>query len=182
MQRRSIALALLFGAIVLQAGTAAALSSVTLVPSRTTLKVGETLDVEVFAEMSDPIVGWGLDVRIEPAQLSVASAPAIGSAWTGVAGQDGDGLAGAAFPSGLTGSVLLATLTLTADAVGVSVLTLEISAGDATEGFAFDPDFSTGFDSVELQAPLEITVVPEPGTAALFAMGLLTFAVGRRRR
>jgi len=57
---------------------------------------------------------------------------------------------------------------------------VEITGGDATEGFAFDPDFATGFDSVALPTPLAITVVPEPGTAALVALGVL--GLGARRR
>jgi hypothetical protein len=181
MPPRTVAPAVLLAAVLLQAGAASALSTVTLVPSRTTLQVGEALDVGIFADMSDPIVGWGLDLLIDPAHLNVAGAPVIGDSWTGVSGQDGDGLAGAAFPVGLTGNVLLATLTLSADSVGVSVLTLAITDGDTTEGFAFDPDFSAGFDSVQLAAPIEITVVPEPGTAELLALGLVAAAVARRR-
>jgi hypothetical protein len=181
MHPRSVAPAVLLAALLLHAGAASALSTVSLVPSRTTLQRGETFEIGIFADMSDPIIGWGLDLRIDPAHLSQLGAPMIGGSWTGVAGLDGDGLAAAAFPVGLTGSVLLATLSLSADEVGVSVLTLEITDGDATEGFAFDPDFSAGFDSVQLAAPLEITVVPEPGSAGLLALGLVAFAAARGR-
>lgn len=167
---------------VVLAAPAGALVMVSLDVPETTVAVGATFEVTITAEFSDPIVGFGFDLVYDDLLLSQVGVPSIGLDWIGVVAADGDDLAGAAFPVGLAGpGILLATVTLHADAVGISVLSFETTTADLTEGFAFDPDFATGFDALAAVTPLEINIVPEPGTGTLVALGLFGLAGARRR-
>lgn len=130
-----------------------------------------TFTVDIVADIYQPIVGWGLDVVLTmPGVIVQNGAPAIGPAWIGAAAADGDGLAGLAFPSSVSGvGIVLATLTFNPNALGTTQLDLQLTPGDLSEGFALDP---TGFASVTLTSG-SVTVVPEPTTALLLAGGLL---------
>lgn len=145
-------------------------------PPAQTRNVGEAFFVDILASMSEPVLGWGLDLAWEPSILGAQGAPVIGASWSQVVTPDGDGLAGLAFPLGVQGSeVLLARVALVALAVGETNLLLSITPDDPTEGFLLDP---VGSASPSFQ-PAQVTVTPEPATAALLV--LLGF-VGARRR
>jgi hypothetical protein len=157
---------------------ASALSSVRFETATPAPTVGATFEVQIIADLSDPIVGWGLDLDFDDSILSMDGAPVIGPAWVGVFAPDGDGLSGLTPDVGISGSdILLATLTFTADALGASALIASVTPGALTEGFALDP---TGFDTIAFTNGL-IEVVPEPSTALLVALGLLMTATRRRR-
>jgi len=102
----------------------------------------------------------------------------IGPAWDPAFAPDGDGLAGLAFPDGVSGQdILLATVTVQGLAPGVWTMASGNSyPADLTEGFALDP---TGFEQVVLEDFAAITVLPEPTALALLALGGLV--VLRRR-
>ena len=157
----------------MSADPAAALSSVRVETSNASPVIGSTFEVQIIADFSDPILGFGLDLDFDASALSVVSLPIIGPDWFGVASADGDGLAGLAGGIGVVGTdVLLATLILSADAVGLTLLDLSITVADLTEGFALIP---TGFDTVEFTGT-QIEVTPEPSTSLLLSFGLLALA------
>jgi hypothetical protein len=148
-------------------------------PSEIVVQPGELFEISLLADLPDPVLGWGLDLGMDPGILSVAETPATGPLWQPVPASDGDGLAAYAFPGSVSGSdILLATVTLSADAVGETDLILSTTPGDLTEGFPLDPD---GF-ATAVFAPGHVTVVPEPVSVFLAAAGWFALrAPGGRR-
>jgi len=137
--------------------------------------------VNIVADISDPVLGWGLDLDFDPALLRLVDPPMVGPDWTPFGGGDGDGLAGVFLPAaggqGLSGNdVFLAGLFFESLVPGMVTLALGITPGDLNEGFALDP---SGFDANVTFQDLRFTVVPEPSSGALVALGLL--ALVRRR-
>jgi hypothetical protein len=140
--------------------------------------VSEWFDVQIVADLPNPILGWGLDFEIALPEIATKTDVQIGDSWLPVATSDGDGLAGVAFPGPIAGTrVVLATVTLEALAEGMSELVIgDDHPSDLTEGFALDP---TGFESVDY-IPSSITIVPEP--TSMGSLGVLIAMVWRRRR
>lgn len=146
-------------------------------PSPKVVNLGDTFTIDIVADMTSDIVGWGLDASLSNPAIAnfTGTDPVIGPMWDPAFAPDGDGLAGLAFPAGVSGNdILLATIELTALAVGVTDITLSITPGDLTEGFALYP---TGFDEAVFTAG-RIEVIPEP--AALALLGLAVLALRRR--
>ena len=158
---------------------AAGLVTVRFDPPEKTVNLGENFTVGLVADISDPVVGWGLDVSaLTRGIISPVGMPVIGPVWVPAYAADGDGLAGLAYPSSVSGpGVLLATLTYHADALGEADLLAGVTPTDGTEGFALDP---TGFATVDFQSG-HIIVLPEPAAAMLLAAAGLS-ALGLRRR
>jgi hypothetical protein len=144
------------------------------------LAPGESFSVDVVADLSEAIVGFGFDAGFDTALLA-RTALSIGPAWVAVNAADGDGLAGLSPLPGQQGSdVLLATLGFDALAPGLAEIVLGVTSGDNAEGFA---RVQLGlFDSFVLPDALAVEIVPEPASAALFALGLAALAARRRRR
>jgi len=161
---------------------AAALSSVRIETSTPSPDLGSTFEVQIIADFTDPILGFGLDLDFDETELSVVAPPTIGPDWFGVFAPDGDGLAGLAGGAGVLGTdVLLATVSLSADDAGLALLGLSITLDDLTEGFALIP---TGFDAVSFTGA-EVQISPEPSTSLLLTLGLVALSarsrvVGRR--
>ena len=155
---------------------------VRLMPSDSTVNVGQVFTIDIVADLSVPVLGWGLDFSIDdPSVVSMDGSPTVASPpWAGVLAPDGDGLVALTDPAGSSISgvaIPLASITLRARRVGETDLRLAVTAGDLTEGFALDP---TGFATVSFE-PAHITVVPEPCSWALLLLGGLAVRARRVR-
>ncbi len=142
-----------------------------------TVAEGDSVTFDIVADISDPIVGWGLDVSVSDASVaSIVPPPTIGPLWDAVSSPDGDDLAGLSL-TGISGDdVLLATITVAGLNEGTAWLQIGVTGSDLTEGFALDPD---GFDSWTACTGLVNVVIPEPASLAL--LGLTGIALFRRR-
>lgn len=169
------------GCLVAAGLTAAAANAaviVDFVPSSQNATVGSSVSYDIVATITDAsILGWGLDLTLSSGDGGAATlnTVTVGSDW--IAGTaDGDGLGGLAFPASVIGTSTLATIDLTADAIGTVDLILSTTIGDDTEGFALDP---TGFEAdVTLNSGV-LNIVPEPTALALLLAGGV-FALRRR--
>jgi hypothetical protein len=142
---------------------------------------GDSTTLEIRADFDVPVLGFGIDLVLDPGVLSPSGAPTIGAAWTPAFAPDGDGLVGLAPITGIVGpDVLLASLTVMRTSGEATVIDGAITPGDLTEGF---PLLSNGFDAVVFE-PTAVAAIPEPATALLVAGGLAILAGsggGRRR-
>jgi len=138
-------------------------------PDSQNVLVREYVDVNVVADISDPVLGWGLDLSYDLSKLSLQGQPAIGPLWQPVNAPDGDGLAGLVFPGSISGDgVLLATLRFWTKVEGLAALDMSVTPGDLNEGFPLDP---TGFAQVSFQTGC-INIIPEPAMSALLLTGV----------
>jgi hypothetical protein len=142
--------------------------------------VGSTTAVDIRADFTQSIIGWGLDVQLGQPGIAELVGISFGSFWDGGVSIDGDGLSAISDPMqyplgiGPGSDILLATLTFEGLAVGVTPVTLSIS-GEEDEGFLLG-DLS-GYDTVTFAAGT--ITVPEPAGVALALLGGL--ALLRRR-
>jgi len=153
-------------------------------PPSDTVNLGDVFTIDIVADADEPIIGWGLDIDIEfPAFVSIGGPVSIPNPpWVPANAPDGDGLAALASPfaptngSVIGNDILLATLTLSADAVGITDINALSTPGDLSEGFPRD---GTGFAETTF-LPATIEVVPEPAAGLLLVVGGLMML--RRRR
>ena len=174
---RRVTLSAVAVAALMSAAPAFGTVTLSFVAQNTTIpSVGGFANVEIRADFTEPILGWGLDLNVDDPGVADLDSFTIGPAWDPVLSSlDGDLLGGTAFPGpvGPGSNILLATLTFEAFGIGVTPISLSIS-GDEDEGFAIDP---SGLDSVVFA---EGTIrVPEPAALTLLALGAV--AVLRRR-
>ncbi len=166
--------------LMVMASTTAASGSivVSIEPENPTVALGEFVDVDIVATFDEPIVAWGLDITVDVPAYTSWTLAEIGSAWNWpTSGSlDGDALAGLRFPTGVTGEVLLATLTFEGLAEGATLLSLS-SGPEEDEGFEYQ---AGGLAEGVVFESATLTVTPEPTTMALLVASSLL--VLRRRR
>ncbi len=168
-------------------------------PGDFSVAVGESIEIDVLADIPDPVIAFGVDLTFDDTLLSLTNT-VFGSDWTpvpppGPPVSDGVGFGALLTPTfppppspgGLSGAdILVLTLTFEALAPGSSPLQLSATPGDLTEGFALA---SGGFAEVNF-VPGTVDIVPgggdpvpvpEPATGALMLAGLFALYAHRRR-
>lgn len=188
------ATALLLGANPAQA------TMITLSPANSTVALSDTVNIDILADIdaADAIIGFGFDLALSGTGGLTFDGFTPGAGFADdpfflAPLSDADGIRGASAGDLLFGppvsgtGILLGTLMFTASAVGD--ITVDLGADDLafffTEGLIpldisipnFLPPVTTARVTVTAPVP-----VPEPGTLALFGLGLVGFAALRRRR
>jgi hypothetical protein len=167
-------------ATLFSASAACALSTVRLTAPTSVVPLGGEVSVDLVADLGAPALGFGFDIHLDAPHLVLLEPPTVGAAWLPVPGSDGDGLAGIAYPTAVTGSsVILATLHFTATSLGSVTLEPGTTPGDLSEGIALDP---SGFDSLQLEPLTLEVVIPEPSRMLLVLLGVLMLGGIARRR
>lgn len=147
-------------------------------PSKSTVQLDEQFSAVIVADISQPVVGWGLDLAFNKQVLAQVGMPTIASSWQSVFSLDGDGLSALASSGVESGiGIELATITFRAQDLGQTDLSLAMTPGDATEGF---PLYPSGYDSVSF-AGARVTVVPEPCTGLLMLLLPTGYVLLQRR-
>lgn len=163
---------------------------VSIVPSAQVVNIADgtaTVDIVAVIPEADAIVSWGLDLELAGTSVSELSVAINEPLFTPVVGADGDAYAALVTvpPGDAVWSdpvpLLLATVTFSLDELGLTTLTLsdDNAEGDLTEGFGLEPPPAGAFAEVQYTGG-SITVVPEPATVMMIALG--AFAVVARRR
>lgn len=149
-------------------------------PPSPVFNMGDVFSVELFADLPDPIIGWGFDVFYDTSSVSLNSFVA-GPLWFPVSNpSDANEVGGLAFPTPVGGpDVLLGTLSFTALKTGSITLDLAYDPNDPTQGFALlDGEFDPSNLRIE-----SASTVPEPRDLIwLVAMGLVAIGAAHQVR
>ncbi len=164
-------------------------------PADSSVAVGDSIEIDVLANIPEPVVSFGVDLTFDNALLALTNT-AFGSDWTPVPPlSDGVGFGALLTPTfplppppgGIAGTdILLLTLTFQALAPGSSPLLLSATPGDLSDGFALatggfaDVNFVPGTVDI-VQGGGGPVPVPEPATGALMLVGLVALYAHRRR-
>jgi hypothetical protein len=134
-----------------------------------------TAEAYIYANIpqEDACIGWGLDLGFSNPIVSFGPGDVlINAGFFEAATSDGDGLAGlviAGNPPIWGNDLLLATVTLHLDALGMTDLVLsDNNPPDQTEGFALD--MPGQFAEVNYTPFANFEVIPEPASLALLAV------------
>lgn len=161
--------------------------SVWLEPDKTKINPGDALTVRIYADLSEPIVSFGFHLDYDTTRLFLDGLQ-VATAFRALDSQYPDGVAALAYPTPAEGDqVLLATARFTGRDVGTADIGIEITSGDATEGFALrgcgEGEMTITPTSVKIERPRRPPPpIPEPTTmlSLLVALGLLSRHTLRR--
>jgi hypothetical protein len=145
-------------------------------PPTPVFNMGDVFSVQLFADLPDPIIGWGFDVFYDTSSVSLNSFVA-GPDWFGVTDpSDPNEVGGLAFPTPVGGTdVLLGTLSFTALITGSITPDLAYDPNSPFQGFALlDGEFDPSNLRIE-------AAVPEPSLLQLTFLGIGLLALLQRR-
>jgi len=159
--------------------------SVFLQASKSDLMQNQAFSVKIYGDFEQPVVSFGFHLDYDSTRLTLREidlAPRFRSLNTDAPSE----VAAMAYPRSVAGNnVLLAVARFTASDLGTASIGVDIAAGDATEGFAYEecgvasPDTTPISVTIREPTPRRRPPVPEPTTA----MGLMSaLLLGRRRR
>jgi hypothetical protein len=171
------------------ASSALAVPILTLVPSSSTVNLGNNFTVDLTITSVTDLFGWQLDIGFSPAgrinATSVVEGPFLGAGTTFGSGtiNNAAGTITLIFNSlsgfsGVSGSGVLATIQFTAVSVGFVDLSMSniLMQDSFLDPIVPDP---TGTVRITVNDPAGI---PEPGTLTLIGVGLGMLGLTRRRR
>ena len=145
--------------------------SVSLNPTTPSFTLGQTFNVDLLADIPDPVLGFGLDMNFAATMLAL-NGFTTGPLWFPATGVEVNDFVGLAFPTPVSGAVvLLGTFSFTALATGSTALGLAYDSMNFAEGF---PLATGGFADNNLP---DESAVPEPSTLCLLALCLLAVPV-----
>jgi hypothetical protein len=181
------AIAVGFGAtLTAQQVSHAASLTVSFVPSASTVYVGDTVSVDIYAsiEGSEALAGWGMQMSFDNAIVShdPNTQIALGGDWFGP-GTSLFGTAANLFNPPTGANILLATVEFTALALGSTNLVGSIDPLDPFQGFTFpappgDPDL---FNVTFVDGIITVVPIPLPAPVWMGLAGLGGVVVLRRR-
>jgi hypothetical protein len=167
-------------------------------PAKSSVLVNESFTVEITADITENILGFGLDLLFDPALLVVSDFTIV-APFLPLRSPDGDHLAGLAYPRDVTGrDVALVTVTFLPLAAGKAEIAVGFTEDDPAEGF---PEYGVGRWSELTTVPAVVTIessnaggagpgppgppepeptIPEPATLLLCATTAV--GLGRYRR
>lgn len=166
--------------------THAASLTVSFVPSVSTVYVGDTVSVDIYASIAGPeaLAGWGMQMSFNNAIVShdPNTQISLGSDWLGT-GTSLFGTAANFFNPPTGANILLATVEFTALALGTTSLVGSIDLGDPFQGFTFpappgDPNlFNVTFED----GIINVVPIPLPAPVWMGLAGLGSVVLLRRR-
>jgi hypothetical protein len=157
-------------------------------PVRKEVQISQSITVKIYGDFSQPVMSFGLHLDYDSALLGLQQLK-LAPAFHPLHSNYTDGVAGLAYPSGVSGDrVLLATARFTTTGIGDADIGLAVTPNDPTEGFAL----SGVCGSQATLTPTTVTIiqrepppprppppVPEPGSVLLVLTGT---SLLRRRR
>ena len=182
---------LIAGFVFLSASNGIALNSIYLTPPTQTVVLGDTFNVELMMDFDDVTVGGGVEIAFDSLVLFQSfvfdpgfsanfglSSPAPGETVQPL--EIGFGFFFGIAPFGETGLHHVGTLTFFAAGFG-STQMITTGSSASSPGPFFSPTDSLNPLVVDFGgATVDIVPIPEPSTALLFGLGLVT--LGARRR
>lgn len=151
-------------------------------PNSTQVIAGQSVTVDLLADIDEPdgVIGWGLDLEFDQSLLSLQNI-LIGSQWTPLTSDDNLGgfLPFAFPPAPVSGAdTLLATLLFEAISEGTSDLFASATPLDLLEGFALSTPGA--FAETEFQqGQVVVSAVSEPGVLLLLSIAFALLALRR---
>ncbi len=146
--------------------------TIDMIPSVTEAVVGQSVVVQVLADLSEPVIGFGFDFVFDPTLLRLDSVTIPQPFVSLVGSRQSGGVLAMAYPNNAQGTAsLLASARFTTLSPGLAVVGIVADPGDKTQGF---PELQVGeYSTVTVRTAGIRIVVPEPSTVLFLAVGIL---------
>ena len=146
-------------------------------PSSSYLTVGETFTVDIYAHLPSPVIGWRMGFHFSEDILSQVGSPIIGPDWHATTPIHPSGIGGLAFPTAISGNVLLATLAFETFGTETGYIGTSHDPTNPLSGFPLLSPAGTFQDATHFPATV---TVPSSSPLLLVALPLLLITAFRR--